>query len=109
MPQKLSDEKIIAKHEKQEYLLRIQELKDVISEKNVFKQDATFTFGEVVFPATKWFFGEYTINSDSRMVSVLDDQDREVCWFYLQPKDYKKLEAACKKRRAELLKQQRNR
>lgn len=106
MPKKLSNEKLIAKQEKEEYLLQVQDLLDMIPSSTVFCKDETFRYKEVVIPSNKWFIGsDYVLNSDYYKLCTLDAEDKEVPMWYLTKTDYAKIVHACKKRHAELLKQ----
>jgi hypothetical protein len=106
MTKKSSDEKLIEKVEKEHYSIKFEDFMDLIPQStSVFKKDTSFRTKDVYLPANKWFVGEYVIDSDTRAVYSLDENDKEVREFELTKADYKKIIKACKERRKILLNQ----
>ncbi|MBO7643014.1 MAG: hypothetical protein J6S74_02695 [Alphaproteobacteria bacterium] len=105
MAQKTKEQKLLDAKLEEEYELKFQELMDLIPQSNVFKKEDKFEAGGVVFRSVLWTVGEYTIDSDFRIVSSIEADDKPEPRFCLSKSDYRKFVKACEARRAEVLQQ----
>lgn len=93
---------------KEKYALNVQNLMDLIPESTVAKQvDILMDEDEdkVLERQIKWVVGDYAVYSDLHDVYSIGTNFEETLEFILKVNDYKKFVTACKKRRAEMLKQ----
>ena len=90
---------------KEEYLLNVQDLMDVVPTSTVAKVVRQINDGGKKNRVVKWIVAGYSVHSDLRDVWSISPGDTEHYEFTLMVKDYKKFVEACEKRRAEILEQ----
>ena len=102
MAKKTPEDKLLDATLAEKYQLKFEELMDLIPQSNVFMEDTSFKEYGVILRSCVWHVGEYTVDSDFRMVCSKDADDNPVPEFYLNLKDYRKFVKKCKERKAEL-------
>ena len=93
------------------YKTKVQNFIDIISEARVYEKDTSFKEDGVFLPSYEWRIksvdnSEYIVDSDLHWIYSIEADDKRERLFLLEdPKDHKRIVAACKHRVAKILQQ----